>query len=186
MQKRRSSLTRAAATIFLSVLVTILIVRSGAVHDLLRATDDLGILTALIAGVFFASVFTVVPAGAVLGELSQGMSPLIVAFFGAIGCLLSDLLINSALLNRAQNDADDVLRHSPLKKIYRAIKKRSSISWLAALIGAIIVASPFPDEVGLFLMSASKIRRSIFIPLLFALDFLGIYLVGLAARALMF
>ena len=55
--------------------------------------------------------------------------------------------------------------------------------WLIPFIGALIVASPLPDELGLTMMGLSKMKTSLFIPLSFLLNFFGIMTVGLIAKA---
>lgn len=184
MQNRHPSLLRDAAIVFLSLIVALLIVRSGLVHEVLAATQDLGVITSFIAGAFFASVFTAVPAGVVLGELSQEMSPWVVALVGGLGCFLSDLVIASFLKRRVANDLDGVLRQSPLKRIYRSLQKNAFFRWLSVLLGALVIVSPFPDEIGLLLMGASHLPKKIFYPLLFILDVIGILLITLLVRAI--
>ena len=50
------------------------------------------------------------------------------------------------------------------------------------LVGAFIVASPLPDEVGLVMMGLSKVRTAWFVPTVFVLDFLGILALSLAVK----
>lgn len=49
-------------------------------------------------------------------------------------------------------------------------------AWFRDLLGAIILASPFPDEIAVALMSTTKIRTETFIWLTFIADTVGIYL----------
>ena len=57
--------------------------------------------------------------------------------------------------------------------------------WLIAFLGALIIASPLPDELGLTMMGFSKIKTSLFIPISFLLNSLGILIIGLIAKAVM-
>ena len=54
--------------------------------------------------------------------------------------------------------------------------------WLIPFMGALVVASPLPDEIGLAMMGFSKIRTSLFIPISFLLNFLGILVIGFIAK----
>jgi len=57
-------------------------------------------------------------------------------------------------------------------------------SWIVPLAGAIILASPLPDEIGIAMMGFSHIKPSIFIPLSFFLNFLGILFIIFVAKEL--
>lgn len=58
------------------------------------------------------------------------------------------------------------------------------ISWLTITLGAAVLVSPLPDELGLVMMGVSKIKTKMLIPMIFLLKFLGIFLVGLIAQGL--
>jgi hypothetical protein len=57
-------------------------------------------------------------------------------------------------------------------------------SWAMLVAGAIIIASPLPDELGVALMGIGEIRPRVFLPLSFAMNTLGIVIVGLAAQGI--
>ncbi|MEK7159994.1 MAG: hypothetical protein AAB702_00755, partial [Patescibacteria group bacterium] len=50
-------------------------------------------------------------------------------------------------------------------------------SWTLPVIGAIIIASPFPDEIGISLMGISKISTYKFLITAFFLDFIAVFLI---------
>ena len=79
-------------------------------------------------------------------------------------------------------DLRELLRRSGSQRLL-AIFRLKCFRWLTPLIGAIIVASPLPDEIGLALMGLSGLRTAMFLPLSFILNFFGILAVGLAVRA---
>lgn len=54
--------------------------------------------------------------------------------------------------------------------------------WLAPVLGAMVIISPFPDEVGVSLMGISKLKHWQFLVLSFMLNSLGALLVVVAAR----
>ena len=88
-----TNLERDMFIIGLSVFVAIGIVRFGVVQDIVSAVDELKIIGSLIAGFFFTSAFTIAPAAIALTEISKTTSPLLVAFWGALGSLVVDLVI---------------------------------------------------------------------------------------------
>jgi hypothetical protein len=50
------------------------------------------------------------------------------------------------------------------------------MKWISPILGALIIASPLPDEFGLALLGLSRTRISILIPVSFIMNFLGVYL----------
>jgi hypothetical protein len=44
------------------------------------------------------------------------------------------------------------------------------------VLGAFIIASPLPDELGLTLMGMSKVRLAVLVPVSFVMNAVGIYL----------
>jgi hypothetical protein len=51
-------------------------------------------------------------------------------------------------------------------------------------LGALIIASPLPDELGLVFLGISKLKTRYFLPLSFVLNFFGILIIGLIAKSL--
>ena len=50
-------------------------------------------------------------------------------------------------------------------------------SWTLPVLGAVIIASPLPDEMGVGLMGISKLKTSQFILLSFVLNSIGIFII---------
>lgn len=171
--KKYKNLTQDLALIFLSILVTIILVKTGVIKDLPDSLKDFAILASLISGMFFVSIFTVAPATVALIELAEISSPFSVALFGGIGALLGDLLIfrffrdslSVNLLDKLMGAEETWLTKLARLKIFKL---------LGPLIGALVIISPFPDEIGLAMMGFCKVKTKVFIPVSFALNFIGI------------
>lgn len=166
-----------------SVIVAVLLVKSGYIDALLSKAPNMFYLDAVVAGLFFTSVFTTAPAIVALGEISQHTSSLLItSLAGASGAVLGDMLIFAFMKNRFEQDIFYVLG-SEGKKM-RLVMKVKLFRWLTFFVGAIILASPIPDEVGLMMMGISKEKESIFLPTSFIFNFIGILLIGLVAKSL--
>lgn len=166
----------------LSIAVAILLVKTGALGALLTQTQGLKFLGSFVAGVFFVSVFTAAPATVVLAEISATDSLFGVAFFGAAGALIGDLIIFRLIKDRLSSDFLRLIQRPRHARWLAAFRFRR-LSWLAPFVGALIVASPLPDELGLAMMGLSKMKTSLFIPFSFSLNFLGILVIGLIAKS---
>ncbi len=173
---------RNLATVAFSVAVAVLLVRTGIIGEFLASLGNVRLIGSFIAGMFFVSAFTVAPAAAVLIELFQANSLWAVAATGGLGALVGDWVMFRFLRDRVAEDLSYLLKRSGFGRL-RAAFALESLRWLMPLIGALIIASPFPDEIGLALMGFSRLRTAVFVPLSFTLNFLGILAVGLAVKA---
>ena len=77
----------------LSVLFAIIIVRVGVLTNLFAVAEEVKILGSFLSGIFFTSAFTIAPAAISLAEISKTTSPFVVAFWGAIGAVIGDMVI---------------------------------------------------------------------------------------------
>ena len=185
MESQKNNLTKDIGIIVLSVVVAIILIKTGAIEEILKQTRDLWFLDSFIAGMFFTSVFTTVPAIAALGEIAQlSQSVLLVAIFGGLGALCGDLIIFRFMRDRFGEDILRLIRNSGNGKL-RSIVRLKSFRWLTLFLGALVIASPLPDELGLTMMGFSKTKTSLFIPVSFVLNSLGILVIGLVAKNLL-
>ena len=167
----------------LSIVFAVYLVTSGVVHELLALTGESFLIASFIAGLFFTSFFTTAPAIVVLGELAQEGNILVVASVGALGAMLLDLVLFSFVRDRVAKDASVLLKGKHFKGVRHLFKSRL-MHRILPVLGALIIASPFPDEIGLTLMGVSKLSTTRFLVISYAMNFLGILIIGLVARAL--
>lgn len=173
-------LLRDAAIITLSIFITFNFVKIGAISDILLRSE-LVVISSILAGGFFISVFTVAPATVVLIELMRSTNPFLVAFFAGFGAVLGDLLIFTFVKDALAEDIFYIMRKAGFGSIKNRFQNKH-LRFILAAVGALIVASPLPDEVGLVLMGLSQMKKIKFILLSFALNFLGILTFGLFVR----
>jgi len=180
-KKKRNNLTRDLIIVLIGVVLAVALVKTGVVKSLVVSGHDIRFLGNFLAGIFFISVFTAAPAAVVLVELAQTNSAWEVALFGGLGALVGDLIIFKFLKDNLADDLFYLIENTGLRKI-TAIFKSKFLKWIIPFFGAIIIASPFPDELGLVMMGLSKTKTWIFIPISFILNFLGILSIGLIAE----
>lgn len=174
---------RDLAIIALSILVAIILAKTGALENIITSTRELKYAGSFIAGILFVSVFTAAPATVALGEIAQSNSAILVAIVGGLGALVGDLIIFRFVKNRVSEDFSYLVKISKSERIVSVFKLKL-FRWLIPFIGALIVASPLPDEVGLAMLGLSRIKTSVFIPLSFLLNAMGILIIALIAKAL--
>lgn len=181
MKKEIKNISRDLAVVVISIIVAIILAKTGALESILTSTQEWKALGSIIAGMFFVSAFTAAPAGVVLFEIAATNSLWEVAFFGGIGALIGDLLIFRFIKDGLSEDLLWMMGKFKNKKI-SILPRFKVFRYLMPIVGAIIVASPVPDEIGLAMMGLSKMKTAVFIPISFALNFLGIFVIGLFAN----
>lgn len=167
-----------------SIFIAVLLVKTGVLTSILASTENLKLLGAFIAGMFFTSIFTTAPAIATLGIITRldGVAP--VAFFGALGAVIGDLVIFRFIRDRLSEHLMELVKHEGAGKRVRMLLKLKFFRWITFLVGGLIIASPLPDEMGIALLGFSKMKAMWFIPLSFTFNFIGILIIGFVARTL--
>ncbi len=184
MNNHKNNLIKDVAIIALSILIAIILLKTGVLINILASSKELRLLGSFIAGMFFTSVVTVAPATVVLAEIAQVNSVLWVVFFGGIGAMIGDLIIFRFVKNRLSEDILYLLKKSKSEKLISVFRLRL-FRWSIAFLGALVIASPLPDELGLTMLGFSKMKTSLFVPISFLLNSLGILVIGLIAKAIM-
>lgn len=128
------------------------------VKRIISIIGNFGYIGAFISGIFFVSVFTVAPAAIVLFFLAETLNPLIVALFAGSGAVIGDYLIFRFLRDRVFDEIKPLLLKNGGNLLMKLFKT-PYFAWGLSLVGAFIIASPFPDEVGIGLLGASKLRN---------------------------
>jgi len=181
MNNGKNNLSRDLALIIFSILLAIILVQTGALEFLIDSTTSIKFIGAFFAGIFFISIFTVSPAAVVLAEILKTNQILETAFMAASGALIGDLIIFRFVRNNISNDFKYLLEQTGLKR-FKKIFHLKFFHWLAPFLGALIIASPLPDELGISLLGLSKIKLRYFIPLSYILNFSGILIIGLILK----
>lgn len=176
MSDSRNNLIRDLSIVVLSIAVAVILAKTGALKSFLTSTQEWEIIGSFLAGIFFVSIFTVAPAAVVLVEIAQANSILLVAIFGALGALVGDLIIFRFLRDSFSKRLLDLITGQNKNKFVGFLKSLKFLRWLWPIIGALIIISPFPDEIGLLIMGISKVKTHEFAILAFILNFIGIFI----------
>lgn len=152
-------------------------------HTLIFQIGRYGYLGSAITGIFFVSTFTVVPASVVLFHLAQDLNPILVALCAGMGAVIGDLLIFRFLKDGVFDELAPIFKRFE-GSYFSMLFKTPYFAWLVPVAGAIIIASPLPDELGIGLLGLSRIKTWQFVGLAFVLNSLGILAVVLLARTI--
>lgn len=171
--RARHELVKDLFLIFIGAVIAVLLAKSGVIAWLVNILGG-HIIASFIAGIFFTSVFTIAPAAVALVSIVN--VPIVtVAFWGALGAMIGDLIMFFFIGDRFAEDLLDSIKPSVTRHIINSFHF-GFLKWLSPILGALIIASPLPDEFGLALLGLSKTKLSVLIPVAFAMNFVGIYL----------
>jgi membrane protein YqaA with SNARE-associated domain len=166
----------------LSIAAAVLLARSGTLHDMLASFGDAWILGSFIAGIFFTSIFTAAPAIAVILLIAQDANMWLVALVASLGSLVGDFIMFRFARDRFAHYLKELIRYEMKTHRLSSIMRMRPLRWVILLIGALIIASPLPDELGVALLGFARLSSSMFAPLAFVANFLGIAAITLFAQ----
>lgn len=159
--------------IAISVAAAVFLARMGVVEKFMALAGGFKILASFVAGMFFTSIFTTAPSMVALAVLAKSFPPLWVALIGAGGATLVDFVIFRFVRDDLAKDATGMFRVKIRRKFVRLFH-HGFLKWLLVLVGGLILASPFPDELGLAILGLAKVKNRILLPLSYIMNFLGI------------
>lgn len=174
---------RNTALLIFSFVALYFVGDSKAVHHLIAYIGTFGYLGAFISGIFFVSTFTVLPSGVIIFHLAQDLNPLLVAVSAGAGAVVGDYIIFRFLRDNVFEELRPVFMKLGGNYVSRMIAT-PYFTWLAPVIGAIIIASPFPDELGISLMGISQLKNWQFLVVTYILNTLGIFVIVTFAQSI--
>ena len=181
---RSSFVLQDVGIVAMSFLVAIILVKTDTIGTILKSVEQFHQIGSLIAGMFFTSIFTTAPAIVALGELAKVNSVFSNALLGAVGAVLGDLVIFRFVRDRLSEHLTELIKHDSSWKRIKLLFRLKYFKWFTFLIGGLILASPFPDELAIGLFGVSKMKIPLFILVSFVFNFIGIFIIGTIATTL--
>lgn len=123
--------------------------------ELRRTAIDLersGYAGVFVTGILYGVNLTAATATAIFFDLPDSLNPWLAALVGGVGALAYDLTVFSLFRRNSHAQWIEQLKHA-LPGHQRKIP-----SWVLAMIGTVIIASPLPDELGVGFLGNSTIK----------------------------
>ena len=168
----------------ISIIFAIILSRFEVFHSFLLNLGNFGYVGAFIAGILFVSTFTVATGVVILLVLAQNLSPIEIGIIAGLGAVVGDFTIFRFIKDNLAKELKLIYDHIDGDHHFKKVLHTKYFSWTLPVIGAIIIASPFPDEIGVSLMGISKMKTHQFILISFLLNAIGIFLVVSASAVL--
>lgn len=177
MRKKNSQheLTKDIIFIVIGAVVALILSDLGIIGHIVSLFGSTEVAS-FVAGMFFTSVFTIAPASIALGNIATHGAGHVVALWGALGAVCGDLILFYFIRDRFSDDFMNSFGSVFMKHVARSFHV-GFFKWISPLAGALIIASPLPDELGITLLGFSKTRTMTLIPISFIGNILGIYLI---------
>lgn len=179
----REHYLRDVGILLASIGLAIVLRETGALSWLLQKAEQVSYLASFVVGAFFTSLFTVVPATAAIAELARTGTPIMhLAFIGGAGAMVGDFVLYLLLREALAEPLLMLVQTSGTDRLKRFVR-RGRHRFIGTLLGAVVIASPLPDEVGLLLMGFAKAKWYTTLMITYVLNAAGIAIVALAARS---
>ena len=141
-----------------------------------KEVEKFGYLGAVFSGFLFTSTFTVATGALLLANFAKILDPFWLILCSVSGALIGDMIIFLFVKDKVSEDITPVYEHFIAKNHLKKIIHTKYFSWTLPVIGALIIASPFPDELGISLMGLSSISFQKFLMMAFFSHSLGMFI----------
>ena len=148
-----------------------------------EAVVGAGYVGVFATGMLYSYGFTAAPATAILLIAADGVNPVAASLIGGVGGLISDLVIFRFLRTSLSSEIKRLARERPIRRLRKAIPKYMRKPLIPILAG-LIIASPLPDEIGVFLLASTGISLRLFSLEDYLLSTVGIFLILAAGTVL--
>lgn len=163
--------------VFIGILFALLLSRIQGFHEFLIHLGKFGYIGAFFAGILFVSTFTVATSALILLTLAETLSPIEIGLIAGLGAVVGDMAMFHFMKDNLSREIEDIYHHLDRKKYLKKLFYTKYFNWMLPVIGAIIIASPFPDELGVSMIGLSNMNKYKFIILSFILNSLGIFII---------
>jgi len=171
-------------SIAISLLIAFLLVNNSGFNSFLLHLGNFGYLGAFIGGILFVSTFTVAIGTVILFDLVKYLNPIEIALIAGAGAVVGDMIIFQFIRTKGLVEEIKHFFHYFGSDRLEHLIHTKYFSWSLPVIGALIIASPLPDELGVSLMGISHMKTWKFITISFLLDSVGIFLIVSASLVL--
>lgn len=160
----------------LSVFLAVWLSQQEAVRNYLLSLGKLDYFGAFLGGILFSSTFTVSFSLIILIALAKSLSPIVVSLIAGFGAMAGSFLFLHLFRDEIVRDLEPIYEQLGGNHLHRILHTKY-FAWTLPIIGAIIIASPLPDEIGVSLLGLSRMRPSRFLLLSFFLNTIGIFII---------
>ncbi|MEX2028826.1 MAG: hypothetical protein WD988_04990 [Candidatus Curtissbacteria bacterium] len=176
--------------LFFGLVVAIFLYKYEPFHVFLLSIGEMGYLGAFIAGFLYDFTVTVGTSIVILLVLAEKLPAVGIGVFAATGAIVGDYLIFRVVrggLSRELTPMMGTIGKGLGGKRMRTLKHISRTKyfhWMLPVVAAMVVGSPFPDEIAFGLLGMTKIKTYQIFLLSAIFNFIGIMIILSASNFL--
>lgn len=167
---------RNLAILFFGIIFSVFLSRYEPFHNLLLNLGEFGYIGAFIAGLLFVISFTASTGAVILFVLAERLSPLELGLIAGLGAVVGDFTIFRFVKDNLIEEVKPLYQRFGGNHLNHVLHSKY-FHWTLPVIGAILIASPLPDEIGVSLMGISKMKTYQFLIISLILNCIGIFLI---------
>lgn len=159
--------------VILGIIATYLLAKTPAFSQLLLGLGSYAYVGAFVAGILFVCTPTTTIGALMLAILAHKLPVLPMVLTAGLGAVLADLVmfhIEDGLFE----ELEDIYNQMHGRKLSHIFHSKA-FRWTLPVLGALIIASPLPDELGVGLMGISKLSVMRFALLSWILNSVGLF-----------
>ena len=160
----------------IGILFAFLLSRYEPFHTIFLTLVTLDTQVRLLQEYFLYPTFTAATSILILLVLAEKLVPIEIGLFAGLGAVVGDLTIFRFIKDGLLDEVEDIYNRLGGRKLSHILHVKA-FRWTLPVLGALIIASPLPDELGIGLMGISKISTVRFTILSFILNSIGIFFV---------
>lgn len=160
---------------FASLIVVAILANIPAFHAVMHELSKAGYLGAFVGGMLYVSSFTAAFGALLLISMTESVPIIPLCILAGLGGLVGDLLIFRFIRSELKSELHHLYHKFGGQFISQLFKRNKPLNWLMPIMGALIIASPLPDEIGVSMLGVSRIKTTHFALLVLMLDIIGIY-----------
>ena len=161
--------------ILISILLAIFSSENKSLNQTILNVSQIPVLGAFVAGILYVSASTAAFGVFILLGLSKTLSAIEIAVIAGLGGVVADFILFRFFKGDLIKEITPIYNKLGGHHLTKLMNHRL-LRWSLPIVGAIIIASPFPDEIGISLMGISKIKTYQFVLLSLVLDIGGVFL----------
>jgi hypothetical protein len=142
----------------------------------------LGIGGIFIVGMMYSYSFTLSLGALLLPAFLDQYSPAVIAIFGGLGGTFADMTMFQMVKNNLKQEMKALAKTNFMKAVSKLPLMK--FDWFRDILGAILIASPLPDEIGIAVMASAHLSENAFRLIALIANVIGIYLLVTAAAAI--
>lgn len=162
--------------------ITVFLFTTGVLFAMIGIVQTVPLLAEFLSGFFYSSFISSPLAIFMIGILAKTNSPLQIALIGGIGAMLADLILFKLARLLFFGSVSPLTLNKNFNSIVKSLHRNSTFNFVAPFIGAVIIASPLPDELGIAILGLSKMPLLQVAMLTYLFNTAGIFVLAFLAQ----